>query len=100
MNIPFFPDYKLVYFVDETQDPRTAQLKDYVRIINTKNNLCVIPKRTNTYRGILYKWILKNPQSDKEGYELFYDKNVIGQYSQTLYEKDIHKIIKNNMGNK
>jgi hypothetical protein len=93
MNIPFFPDYKLVYFVDDTQDPRTAQLKDYVKIINIKNNRYVKPKSFNTNQ---HSWVLKNPQSDNEGYNAFYNKNIVGEYSQTLYEKDIYKIIKIN----
>lgn len=77
-NVPYFPDYTIII-------PNTY--KGYER-----NNTGVVIKNK---KGKIIKgpsWVLRNPQSHKEGYDKLYSKNKVGEMSQTIYEGDVYKI--------
>ena len=78
MQVPYFPDYTITF-------PST--FKGYER-----NRTGAIIKNKN---GKIIKgapWKLNNPEFNKKGYNELYQKNVVGAYSQTIYEGDIHRI--------
>ena len=77
-NLPYFPDYSIIF-------PSTY--KGYER---KNTGVIIINKKGKFIKGP--SWKLNNPEFDKKGYNELYQKNVIGAYSQTIYEGDIYRI--------
>ena len=77
--VPFFPDYVINFPYYYTGGRNLTGVSIY-----TVKGRYVKPKY-NT-------WILKNPNSDDDRYQHLYNKNIVGSYSQSIYDSDIRQI--------
>jgi hypothetical protein len=77
--IPFFADY-IIHFPESYRGQKDIS---GITIKNAKGKI-IKPKGTS--------WILKNPDSANPKYQELYNKNVVGTWTQTLYDSDIRAI--------
>lgn len=81
--LPFFPDYTIEYPL--TYDGETDNFGYIIR----KNGKVIKPKYDfrGEKRSVPY-YVLNNPQSKDPEYNKLYKKNVVGTYTQTLYNRN------------
>jgi hypothetical protein len=73
--IPFFSEYTIEFPEYYKGDYKTRDI--------------VISRNGKIVKENAGSWKLKNPESDTPEYDKFYNKNVVGTMTQTLYKSDI-----------